>query len=54
MSVNRFELYLVWNKCILNILLFYKGGDLIKNKTIQKQMNSTAIYVVLKTVSCIT
>ncbi len=23
--VNRFELYLVWNKCILNILLFYYG-----------------------------
>ncbi len=21
--VNRFELYLVWNKCVLNILLFY-------------------------------
>ncbi len=20
---NRFELYLVWNKCILNVLLFY-------------------------------
>jgi len=22
----RFELYLVWNKCILNILLFTRGG----------------------------
>ncbi len=21
--VNRFKLYLVWNKCVLNILLFY-------------------------------
>ncbi len=21
--VNTFDLYLVWNKCILNILLFY-------------------------------